>query len=487
MEPAGLQRRVRMRPVGRLPAFSTLSEPRLAFSATDRRSVHPHPLIGLRQFGPFTSASVSAFTPRIRLAIVGPDSAKDQRRELFRSLREQHRADDRSGYVPDYPGFAEIFRLDLTPAPAAAQLSLPESLPAGISAPDGVLEALRSALSALEAVRDQFDVAVFHLPDAWNEGLRADHFDAHHVLKGLAAPLGIPTQVLNDRTFNFQPAASRSWRLGIATYVKGGGVPWKLAPIEGVPPESAYIGLAYGFRGDPRNAEFVTCCSQVFDADGGGMQFVAYDARDVDDLEAVRRNPFLSRDDMRAVLAQSLELYQRRNGGRTPRRIVLHKTTAFTEGELEGALDALAAVPEVECINITPQVAWRGVWLKASRDRNRKSEPDNYPVRRGTMVPLSGSQGLLWIAGNVEGVSTRGSYFQGGKSIPSPVLFERQAGRGSLDLAALEILALSKMDWNNDALYDPAPVTIRYSQRLATTIAQVPSLPRAAYPYRMFM
>ena len=103
------------------------------------------------------------------------------------------------------------------------------------------------------------------------------------------------------------------------------------------------------------------------------------------------------------------------------------------------------------------------------------------------MVPMSGSQGLLWVAGNVTGVSTRGNYFQGGKSIPSPMLFERQVGAGSLDLAALEILALSKMDWNNDALYDPSPVTIRYSQVLATTIAHVPSLPRTAYPYRMFM
>lgn len=476
-----------MTTVGRLPAFSSLTEPLLAFSATNARSVHRHPLIGLQEFGPFTSTSMSRFTPHVRVAIVGPDSAKGQRRDLFQSLRQKHTAQDRSGYVPDYPGFADLFRLELTPAPAAAQLSLPEVLADNREPTAGVHDAFRSALTALEAVRDLFDVAVFHLPDAWSDGLRTDDFDAHHVLKGLAAPLGIPTQVLNDRTFEFEHTASRSWRLGIATYVKGGGVPWKLAPLDGVPPESAYIGLAYGFRGNPRNAEFVTCCSQVFDADGGGMQFVAYDARDVDDLEAVRRNPYLSRDDMRAVMAQSLELYQRRNGGRTPRRIVVHKTTAFTDGELEGALDALAGIPEVECINITPHVAWRGVWLKAPRDKSLKSDPDGYPVRRGTMVPLSGSQGLLWVAGNVEGVSTRGNYFQGGKSIPSPVLFERQAGKGSLDLAAVEILALSKMDWNNDALYDPAPVTIRYSQRLATTIAQVPSLPRAAYPYRMFM
>jgi hypothetical protein len=43
------------------------------------------------------------------------------------------------------------------------------------------------------------------------------------------------------------------------------------------------------------------------------------------------------------------------------------------------------------------------------------------------------------------------------------------------------------MDWNNDALYDPVPVTIRYSQRLARTIANVPELPGSTYPYRLFM
>ena len=43
------------------------------------------------------------------------------------------------------------------------------------------------------------------------------------------------------------------------------------------------------------------------------------------------------------------------------------------------------------------------------------------------------------------------------------------------------------MDWNNDALYDPVPVSIRYSQKLARTIANEPDLPRNVYPYRLFM
>jgi len=52
---------------------------------------------------------------------------------------------------------------------------------------------------------------------------------------------------------------------------------------------------------------------------------------------------------------------------------------------------------------------------------------------------------------------------------------------------AFEALALTKMDWNNDALFDPLPVTIKYSQTLARVIAHAPSLGSAAYPYRLFM
>lgn len=99
----------------------------------------------------------------------------------------------------------------------------------------------------------------------------------------------------------------------------------------------------------------------------------------------------------------------------------------------------------------------------------------------------SGSSALLWVAGNALGATGGANYFQGGKSIPKPVLLRRHLGTGPFDLLASEALALTKMDWNNDALYDPVPVTIMYSQRLARTISNVPDLPGHTYPYRLFM
>lgn len=475
----------------KLAPFGLLNEPQLTFDPSDQ-SLDVNPLRGLDAFGPYSVLTFRTYTPELRVASIAPSSGWAGLRNLIDTLRASHAPCDRKEYVPRFRGFADVFGVPLIGAPTGgAHIKLHDDLGAlgqSGSPQERLMQALRSSLDRLMLVRDQFDVALVHLPDAWQVAFRTPGFDAHDALKALGAAYGIPTQVINDRALTFGYKASLAWRLSIAIYVKAGGIPWKLAPIPEVPDGTAYIGLAYALRGDPREAHYVTCCSQVFDADGGGMQFVAFEARDpVRDIEEARRNPFLSRNDMRAVLARSLHLYQGRNSGQLPRRLVVHKTTAFRPEELEGTLDALAAVPEVECVEVAKSPGWRGIWLKQSTKPGIRSEPDGYPVPRGTVLQRSGNSILLWIAGNAPRASLSGDYYQGKKSIPRPINLIRHAGAGPLEVTTLEALALSKMDWNNDALYDPVPVTIRYSQKLARTIANVPSLPGKAYPYRLFM
>jgi hypothetical protein len=484
----------RARPPARLPPYAALAEPLLTFDAARADAVDAHPLRGLVKHGPFSRVSVPIFTPTIRVACVGPRSGQRSVHALIDSLRASHRPGDRPEYVPPYPGFAQLFSSEISVAShQGAHAIWPDDLDGlgrgnDSNASDNLANAMRAALSQLATVRGEFDVAFVHLPDAWESACRTPTFDAHDFVKAVSALEGIPTQIVNDRTFSFPYVASRSWRLAIAQYVKAGGIPWKLAPIPGVPAATAFIGLAYAFRGDPQEGHFITCCSQVFDSDGGGMQFVAYEATDpVTDIEAVRRNPFLSRHDMRAVLARSLRIYQSRNGGAIPRRAVVHKLTGFTEDELAGAADALAGVAELECLEITADVPWRGVWLDAPPNQSQRSRAQGYPVPRGTMVHLSGTTALLWGAGDAPEVADGAHFYQGKKSIPRPLRLKRHAGSGPLELTAAEVLALTKMDWNNDALYDPGPVTVQYSKRLATTIANVPTLPNGEYPYRMFM
>ena len=474
----------------KLPPFALLNEPNLSFDIDDA-SLDVSPLRGLDRFGPHSSDFFPNFTPELRLATMGPQSGWPQLRQLVTTLRSNHAAADRKDYVPAFGGFEKVFGVPLVAAEKNAHIKWKDDLHSvAPSQPPHLqlLKAMREGMDQLSIVRDRFDVALVYLPEMWKIAFYAEGFNAHDELKALGAARGIPTQVINDRSFSFSYKASLAWRLSIALYVKAGGVPWKLGPLQGVPQHTAYIGLAYSLRSNKEGTKFVTCCSQVFDADGGGMQFVAFEARDpIEETPEIRRNPYLSRNDMRAVMARSLNLYQSRNGGSLPRRLVVHKTTAYKQEEIEGALDATTAIPEVECIEINQSSPWRSVWLTESKGSGARSRPDGYPVPRGTLLFQSGSSALVWVAGNAPDASLERNYYQGKKSIPKPLKLIRHTGSGPLEYTALEALALTKMDWNNDALYDPVPVTIRYSQTLAQTIASVPSLPGREYPYRLFM
>jgi hypothetical protein len=477
--------------LSKAPSFSLLDEPALTFNSEDT-ALDENPLRGLRRFGAYNGDTFAGYTPNLRVATIGPASGWPRLRGLVDTIRSGHEASDRPAYLPGFPGFEDLFRVPLVAAPKEVHIKWPDDLMslAPTGAPhERLFAAMSQAVQRLHALHDQFDVVLVHLPDKWQKAFATNGFDAHDALKALGARHGIPTQVINDRVFTFKFKASLAWRLSIALFTKAGGIPWKLAPLRGVPEGTAYIGLAYALRGDPKTAQFVTCCSQVFDQDGGGMQFVAFEARDpIADPREARRNPFLSRSDMRAVMARSLSLYLRRNGGRLPRRLVVHKTTSFKDEELQGVFDGLSTVPEVECIEIGSSATWRGVWLKQGKPGGPKSTPDRAPVPRGTVLIRTGNSALLWASGNAPSAALSGPlYFQGSKSIPRPINIIRHAGSGPLEIAAFETLALTKMDWNNDALYDPVPVTIRYSQKLARTIANVPDLPGNAYPYRLFM
>ena len=61
------------------------------------------------------------------------------------------------------------------------------------------------------------------------------------------------------------------------------------------------------------------------------------------------------------------------------------------------------------------------------------------------------------------------------------------AGHGAWDQACQDVLGLSRMNWNNDYLYDRLPVTMAYAQVLAQVIKRMPSVLPNPYQFRLFM
>jgi hypothetical protein len=271
------------------------------------------------------------------------------------------------------------------------------------------------------------------------------------------------------------------WRIGLALYAKAGGVPWKLADADS---ETAYIGLSYAVRPpESPQSRFVTCCSQVFDAEGSGLEFVAYDTTEAN---VQRDNPFLSRTEMFRIMSRAMDLYRRRHAGQVPQRVMVHKSTEFKRDEVDGCMEAFDLSESVDLIQVVSGVSWRAARLERPRT-GTKGDPAMFPVKRGTLLNITDRDALLWVHGDVSGISDRGSYFQGAKGTPHPVRLVRHAGHGTWDDAARAILGLSKMNWNNDALYDPDPVTLGYASVLARVVKRMDLLGTAPYQFRFFM
>ena len=464
-----------------------LPEPELSFHPSRVSDRDIHPLRGLLNFGPYSAGLVP---DPIRIATVAPADKKDSLYSFIRRLRSTYAPEERKDDLPEWPGFERVFGLRVTAADYPCHVEIDQDFESALQTspkPHAVLaDRLVREVQTLQAYSHQFDVIFFYIPQRWSVGFVGasnDDFDLHDHLKATTTALGLPIQLIReDSAPTYQCQASVMWRVGLALYAKAGGIPWKLADTDS---ETAYIGISYAVRPKEVNApRFVTCCSQVFDAEGSGLEFVAYDAHEVNVL---RDNPFLSRTEMFRVMTRSLELYRRRHAGRSPRRVMVHKTTEFKRDEVEGCMEAFHLCEPVDLVQIVESVGWRGVRIDRGDHGHAKGRVANFPVSRGTLVGLGPRDALLWTHGDVRNVSRHGSYFKGSRSTPHPVRMVRHAGHGPWDDTARAVLGLSKMNWNNDSLYDSLPVTLGYAKVLARVVKRMPSLRRTPYQFRFFM
>ena len=144
------------------------------------------------------------------------------------------------------------------------------------------------------------------------------------------------------------------------------------------------------------------------------------------------------------------------------------------------------AIDDLELMQIQQHSAWRASQINAPAGGAKKGQAARYPCKRGCFLQIDGRAALLWTQGNVP-MSGGKDFFKEGKGIPSPVLLQRWAGHGSFDQVCSEILGLTKMNWNNDGLYDRLPVTMSYASILARTISRMPILDNRPYQFRFFM
>lgn len=474
-----------------LPVHYWLSEPELIFDPESAEARDIHPLRGLTTFGPYSEQTLGTSIQPLRIACVCADSQTHLFDRCLKELAAVHQPRERREYLPEFSGFESIFKTKIVPASSNCIVNLSPALDAELrtsSEPHVALAgSLTRALSALVPLRTEFDVVLLVLPDRWSElfhGPAGDSFDLHDYLKGVSAARGLPLQILlESRAFQYPCRCSVMWRLSIALYCKAGGVPWKLASSE---KDTAYIGVSYSLKlSKDSRPRHVVCCSQVFDADGSGLEFIAYPVRD-QDVQMERDNPFLTRQEMRRLMARTLALYQRRHAGLAPKQVIVHKSTEFKKGEVEGCFDAWGNAERIELIQVQQHVGWRGIAIDAPTSKGRKGTPARFPCRRGTFLQLDGHNVLLWTQGTVPLAGGR-SFYKEGKGIPAPLLLRRFAGHGPLDSACAGVLGLTKMNWNHDGIYDRLPATMACASILARSVKSMPEVAPTPYQFRYLM
>lgn len=481
-------------PRRQLPSYELVPEPELLFHPSRPEDVDIHPLRGLLEFGPYSRKLPLLIPDPIRLAVLCPEDKFSSVRELVDQLEVSHRPRERSSYLVNFVKFSRIFgvNLDFPRSPKDQRVCLLSYEEIGTALKSDTphepfAELVLSAVRRLSQVRSQFDVLLLYLPDEFSLGFTSptadelSDFDLHDSVKALSSLAQIPVQMLNDDPTTYFCRCSVAWRLALAIYAKAGGIPWKLS---GFDDRHAYVGLSYCLRKAPEH-RFVTCCSQIFDSQGTNLKFLLYETNNG---RYEGDNPYLPRQDMYRVMARTLSLYQHQKG-RPPSRLIVHKTTQFTNDEIEGCIDALSSVDDVELLTLTENTAWQGLkfdWPQSRGSRRRQMQPTSFPLERGTILPLDGFEFLLWTQGNCSKLAS-GNFFKEGKGIPRPLRVTRHMGQRGFYESGREILGLTKMNWNNDSLYDRLPVTNSYAKVLARVVKRLGSFSHTPYEFRYFM
>lgn len=323
--------------------------------------------------------------------------------------------------------------------------------------------------------RRAIDVIVCVLPDALyeavtkeaderepEEGSLTEHedeppdveFNFRRALKAESLRLEKPLQLVRERSLTEaapQDAASRAWNFCTAIYYKTNQtVPWRLV-TDRSEPRVCYVGIGF-FRSRDRQA-IHTSLAQVFDELGNNVILrggLAYE-------EQSDRRPHLTRDQSEALLGRAIDDYILANET-PPARLVIHKTSLYTEGEREGFLNACHArgIKRVDLVT----------FLDTAK---RALRTNQYPPRRGTHISFDEKAHLLYTRGSVEFYRTYTGLY-----IPQPLEIRIDQSDSSAEKICREILGLTKMNWNGTRFDGKYPITLRCAQRVGEIMKYLP-------------
>lgn len=478
-----------------------LAEPLLQFGGGKEAQT---PKEGLLLGGPYDLRFGAAHRSEIRVGLVGPRDAVDGMRDFLRRVSEGLPAKDggNPALFPLFPGFKTVFRADLVRT-ARWDVTFPDlSLDRVLHKEPRVafIEAVDMYASAIDqlAARDVSpDVVICCLPkelrrrvglvetaaaaqgryrsarrgstqgtlfdsigpggepmsleaavDPQPEDLLTRNFRS--ALKARAMEAGKPVQIATEALWRdargTEDPATRAWNFTVALFYKAGGVPWR---ADMRVDDACFVGISFHHLRTQSHHVMYSSLAQAFSSDGEGFalrgESVPYDEE--------TNQAYLTQEKARTLMSTVLDAYRNR-AGRDPVRVVVHKTTAFTDDERAGIDEALASVPSMHLITVRSNHDFRLV------------RHGTYPPHRGALCRVADATFLYTVGYQPQHLTYPGPH------VPVPI--EIVTDVDDVEAVANDLLCLTKMNWNSARSAAALPVTLSFARKVGAIISEVP-------------
>lgn len=463
-------------------------EPTLLFSSKDGQTqiTDTHPLVGLVKNKPYDFfLSMTGLSKQTVLGVICPSSYNQKfRKFLNMQLGTVEVVNQRENYSIDFPGYTSVYGigLDIPTIDDAKWHDLKSDHKYNqVKNVLYIAEQIKNAINRISSNTDVNVVTIF-IPTAW-EGYRGyqnenEVFDLHDHVKAFAIQKGITTQFIEEDTVDNRAQANRiHWWLSLSFYCKTMRTPWVLNNLDA---GSAFAGIGYSIDSTESDNHIIMGCSHIYNSRGEGLR---YRLAKVDRPIFRDKKPHLSYEDAYQFGISTVQLFVEATN-EPPKRVVIHKRTFFTEEEKRGILDGLKSIPIVDLVEINIEKDLRFI-NSVRKEDNLKI--DMYPVARGICIQLNSFTGLLYTHGTTSSLRPGEKDFMGGRGIPAPLVIKKHHGPSSLETIAMEILSLSKMNWNAASLYSKLPATIQSSNDIARIGSMLSRFSGKSYDYRLFI
>lgn len=291
----------------------------------------------------------------------------------------------------------------------------------------------------------------------------------------------IPVQIILEDTIRgtkkqMQDFSMIAWNFVIAQYYKTANcIPWALTDID---KDTCFIGVSFHKVINSKNDLLRSSIAQAFNREGKGLVFVGKQF-EWDSSKTKVSAPHLRYEYARELIITVLKQY-RRITNHVPKRVVIYKTTDFWDSvinkefaEIEGFKEGISE----ELGQITSDL----VTLKESKI-NLYRTMGKYPVLRGTNFIIDDFRSVLYTTGYIPYYET----FPG-VHLPAGLSVEIFDGETTLRNVCREILALTKLNFNNCNYFDSLPITLKFAQKVGEIIQYLPEgvVPPSKYYFYM--